>query len=106
MVQTKDPSGEKSKTYIFDGIRIEVLPYFIYEVNLYKYWKGGFCMLGTRTFKSDRFLNIKCKRKIKRYDTYFIEKEVTLIGAPYQFIRENNLPEYKSVINTKKLKRK
>lgn len=106
MIRTKDHSGQEPKTYIFDNNRIEVVPYFIYEVGLYKYWKSGFCMLGTRTFKSDKFLNIKCKRKVKRYDTYFIEKEIVLIGAPYQFIRENNLPEYKPIINIKKSKRK
>lgn len=106
MVQQRDRSGLNHKVYNYDGVKIEILPYFLYEVCIYKYWKSGFCMLGSRFFKSDTLLNIKHNHKFKRYDEYIIEKEVTLIGAPYQFIRENKLSEYKSNIKSKKPRRK
>lgn len=63
-------------------------------------------MLGNRFFKSDKLLDIKCHSKFKKCDGYSVEKEITLIGAPYQFIRENNLSEYKPNVKTKKLRRK
>ena len=54
MPRMKDRSGQEPKTYVYDGSRIEVLPYFLYEVCINKYWKWGFCVLGSRFFKTDR----------------------------------------------------
>lgn len=59
-------------------------------------------MLGSRFFKSDKLLSIKCLSEFKRYKDYLIEKEITLVGAPAKFIRENNLSEYKSIVKNKK----
>lgn len=102
----KNRSGQEPKIYIYEGIKIEVLPYFLYEVCIYKHWDTGSCMLGSRFFKSDKLLNIKCSNKFKRFSGYTIEKELTLMGAPYQFIRERNLSEYKPISKTKKFIRK
>lgn len=102
----KNRSGQEPKTYIYEGTRIEVLPYFLYEVCIYKHWNSGACVLGSRFFKSDRLLKIRCSSKFKQFSGYAIEKEITLIGAPYQFIRESNLSEYKPIIKTKKFIRK
>lgn len=106
MTRMKNRSGQEPKTYIYNDTRIEVLPYFLYEVCLYKYWQSGFCVLGNRFFKSDKLLDIKCQSKLKKFDGYSVEKEITLVGAPYKFIRENNLSEYKPNVKTKKLRRK
>lgn len=106
IVQEKDLSGDKKEFYVWDGSLVEPLPYFMYEVCAYKYWKNGFCILGSRLFKSDRLLNIKHPRKYERHDGYLIEKTVDLVGAPYGFIREMNLPVYERITKHKKSKRK
>lgn len=104
-LRMKDHSGQEHKTYLYEGTRIEVLPYFLYEVSIYKYWNSGACMLGSKFFKSDKLLNLKYYRKVENHDGFSIEKEVTLMGAPSQFIREKKLPEYKPIIKTKKLRK-
>ena len=106
MPRMKDRSGQEPKTYVYDGSRIEVLPYFLYEVCINKYWKYGFCVLGSRFFKTDKLLHIKHKNLLKCYKDHTIEKEIFLVGAPYEFIRENNLPVYEPNIKNKKVKKK
>lgn len=101
----KNHSGQESKTYICNGSRIEVLPYFLYELNIYKYWENGVCVLESRFFKLDKPLDIKHYSKFKKGDDCLIEKEITLLGAPLQFIRENKLSEYKPNCKTKKLRK-
>lgn len=92
MKRKNNPPG---KTYRFEGGQIEVLPYFLYEVSIDKVWKNGFCNLKNRFFKSDRFLRVVLTEDIRRYNEYSIVRSVTLLGAPYGFIKENNLPIYK-----------
>lgn len=94
MRRTKDRSGAKPVTYRFEGSQIEVLPYFLYEVSIDKLWKNGFCNLKSRYFKSDKFLKVRLTEE-KHYDGYSIVRSVTLLGAPYSFIKERNLPIYK-----------
>lgn len=106
MLQMKDHSGSDPKTYMYNDFRIEVLPYFLYEVCINKYWKWGFCILRRKFFKSDRLLHIKHFNIFKYYKDYIIEKEISLIGAPYEFIRENNLPAYEPNVKKKKFKKK
>lgn len=98
--QTKDLSG--IKLYVYNGFRIEELPFFLYEVSINKYWKNGFCVLASKLFKSDKLLNIKKYSKIKRYKDYFIEKSITILGVPFDFIRENNLKLYEPIKRKKK----
>lgn len=104
MPRMKDRSGQECKAYIFKDVLVRAVPYFLYEVCMYKYCSSGFCMLGSRLFRTDKLLNIKKASKLHHYKGYSIEKEISLIGVPYKFIRENNLPEYKSIRN-KKLKK-
>lgn len=100
----KDLSGYK--TYIYNDSRIEELPYFLYEICINKYWKGGFCVLESRYFKTDEILHIKHKNLFKYYKDYIIAKEISLIGVPYEFIQENNLPIYQPNIKKRKIKKK
>lgn len=95
MGRTKDRSGRKQVTYRFEGSQIEVLPYFLYEVSVDKLWKNGFCCLKNRFFKSSKFLKMKNTEECKQYDGYSIVRSITLLGAPYSFIKEHNLPIYK-----------
>lgn len=102
MNRTKDPSGQESEVYVYNGFCIEKMPYFLYEVCINKFWRGGFCTLGNSFFKSNRpFRTIS---KFEYFDNYIIEKEATLLGAPEWFIKECHLPVYKNV-KTKKLKK-
>lgn len=91
--QKKDRSGSETKLYIYEGSKIEVLPYFLYEVSIYKYWKNGFCLLGNKFFKTNKPL--RQYNNFKYFKEYFVEKEVSLLGAPIEFIEELNLIIYK-----------
>lgn len=100
MSRTKDRSGRKPATSRFENSQIEVLPYFLYEVSVDKLWKNGFCCLKSRFFKSDKFLKVK-EVEVKYFDGYSIVRSITLMGAPYNFIKERNLPIYKLKDNKK-----
>lgn len=103
MNPTKDHSGNKVKTYLYNGYQLLVLPYFLYEVDVYKTWKEGFALVRSRQFKSDKFLKIKNSVDIKHYDGYNLERSIDLIGAPMHFINEQKLPIYgKKLRKTKK----
>lgn len=93
--QTKDHFGRNPITYRFENNQISVLPYFLYEVSADKLWKNGFCNLKSRYFKSNKFLKVKHTVETKRFDGYKVVRSITLLGAPYNFIKENNLPVYK-----------
>ena len=106
MSRKKDRIGQQPPTYLYCDSRIEVLPYFLYEVCIYKYWGWGSCLLGSKFFRTSKPLNIDHFNKSKKYDGYSIDKEISLVGAPYEFIEENKLPMYKPNIKPKKLKKK
>lgn len=101
--QVSDHSG--SKFYEYEGGLVELLPTFMYEVTLNKYWNNGYCLLGSKSYKADRLLHLKNNCIITKYDGYLIEKEVSLVGVPQEFVDEMNLPLYVSKPN-KKLKKK
>lgn len=101
----KDHSGQELKSYVYDGIRIKVSKFFLYEVSLHKYWKNGYCLLGSKLFKSDKLLNIRCPRVYKRFKEYTIEKEISLIAAPQEFIIEMGLPVYEDTVIKNKPKK-
>lgn len=104
--QNKGPSGQDIKTYTYKGFRLEILPYFLYEICINKYWKGGFCTLESKFLKSDKPLKVKVFNQFKYGESFLIEKSITMLGAPYSFIRENNLPEFQLNNKKKKLKKK
>lgn len=90
--QTSVPSGPER--YLFNDFCIEIMPSFVYEVSLHKYWKNGYCFLGNKYYKSDRLLKLRSISETKVYDGYRIVKEIMLLGAPEGFIREMGLPIY------------
>ena len=100
--QTSDLSG--SKFYEYEGGLVELLPTFTYEVTLSKYWKNGFCQLGSKLYKANRLLHIKNNYIITKYKGYRIEKEISLIGVPQEFIDEMNLSPYVPKPNKKSKK--
>lgn len=98
--QTNFPSGPKR--YIFNNQVISVAPYFIYEVSLHKYWKGGYCYLGNKLYKSGQILHISKSVQVQKFKDYTLSKEVILLGAPEGFIKEMGLPIFVPEINEKK----
>lgn len=94
MPRTKDRSGNKLKTYLYEGYQLMVLPYFLYEVDVYRIWHNGFALERSRQFKSNKFLRIKNYVVIKHYDGHNLERSINLIGAPMSFIKEKKLPLY------------
>lgn len=102
----KDPIGQESEYYLYKGDKIEVFESFLYEVSIHKYWKSGYCLLGSKLFKSDKLLNVKVPHKYKYFKDYIIMKEISLVAAPYKFIRDMKLPIYKEPVINKLNKRK
>ena len=94
-----------SKFYEYKGIPVELLPTFMYEVTLNKYWKSGFCQLGNKFYKADKLLHVKNNYIITKYEGYYIEKEISLIGVPQEFIDEMNLSLYVPKSNKKSKKK-
>ncbi len=86
----KDPFGGK-EFYDFEGTLVEKSSSFTYEVCLYKYWKYGYCILGSKFYRSNKQLPIKKKNIFKKQEDFIIEKEINLIGVPEEFIKEMNL---------------
>lgn len=100
---TKDHSGDNS-FYEYENGLVKIYPEFIYEVCLYKYWKNGYCQLGSKLYKSNHLLHIKDNNIINKYLGFFIEKEISLIGVPKEFIEECKLKQYKPIIKKHKKK--
>ena len=101
--QTNDLSG--SKFYEYEGGLVELLPTFTYEVTLSKYWENGFCQLESKLYKADRLLHIKRNYIVTKYEGYSIEKEISLVGVPQEFIDGMNLSPYVPKPNKKSKKK-
>ena len=67
------------------------------DKELYRVYfkKNGCSMLGSKFIKSSKFIpKIVQNRKMK---SYTIEKDITLIGAPLEFIQSEHLPPYELI---------
>jgi len=80
------------KLYLFENQKIEIMPSFVYEVSFYKHWKGGCCLLGNKFYQSNKLVKLKHSTQIKRVKDFLISKDIVLLGAPIEFIKENKLP--------------
>lgn len=81
------------------------MPYFLYEVSVYKIAKNMAGLLDSKFFKSDKLLKIKNEVTCKKFKDYQIVRYVDLLGAPMEFIEENNLPIYELRKPSKKKKK-
>ena len=93
--------AEHVKSYRYNDLNIEVLPYFLYEVSFYKISENMANMLEKRYYKSDKLLNVK-ETTIKKYKHYTLIRYINLLGAPIEFIEDNYLPEYELIKKKKK----
>lgn len=82
--------------YKYEDCRIEILPYFLYEVSVYKIEPKRANILLTKYYTSNKLLKVKGTEVIKRFNKFNIECFVILLGAPQSFIKEYNLPEIKT----------
>lgn len=92
-------------SYRFGENRIEPMPYFLYEVSVYKITKNMAGILDSKFFKSDKLLKIKNDVECKKFKDYQIVRYIDLLGAPMEFIKENNLPIYELRKPSKKKKK-
>lgn len=81
-----------------DGSRIYPAPFFLYEVVTYKLYnskpyKGRAELIDSKFFKASKPLAMLGYKAIKKPD-YLLEQSVTWIGAPMEYILDNNLPIY------------
>lgn len=106
IIQKKDLIGLENKYYLYKGNIIYKFPTFLYCITVYKYWKFGSCELGKRYFTSDKLLDLKCFNQLSYYCNYTIEKDISLCGAPQEFIEDNKLPTYESNVKLKCRKQK
>ncbi len=104
MPRTKSPTADKPITYWYQDSQIEVLPYFLYEIDLYLISPRRANMLSNRCYTSDRLLNVKEVEVVKRFKNFNIQRFITLLGAPISFIEENNFPIYEPKKPSKKKK--
>lgn len=81
---------------------IKVFNGFIYEVLLHKYWSNGYCLMGHKFYQTTKELQIKSKYEY--HDDYFIEKEIILVAAPIEYLKEQNFSSIKPA--KKKIKKK
>lgn len=92
-------------SYQFGESRIEPMPYFLYEVSIYKVTRNMSCILASKYFKSDKLLKIKNRVECKKFVGYQIIRYIDLLGAPMEFIKENKLPIYELRKPSKKKKK-
>lgn len=97
----KDLSGYD--LYVYEGFKVEILPYFLYELSISKYWKNGYCLISSKFYKIDKPLSIKHYNVFRKFNGYLIGKELTPIGVTQEFANYNNLQKY---IPKKKIKKK
>lgn len=80
--------------YLLGNNIIEVLPYFLYEISIYKITKNTAGLLESKYYTSTKLLNIKKDVVCKKYKNYSVIRFITLLATPIDFIIENKLPVY------------
>lgn len=94
------------QTYLLEDNRVEILPYFLYEVSIYKITKDTAALMASQFYKSEKALTLKKDVTIKRYKDYSIVRYVDVLGVTQEFVEENNLPTYESKVKKKSIRRK
>ena len=74
--------------------RIEVMPYFVYEISIYKLCENRAELLDSRIKVFKDKLNIKKWAKKKKFKDFIIMEYITWLGAPEEYIINNNLTPY------------
>jgi hypothetical protein len=83
--------------YRFGESKVEILPYFLYEVTIYKIFKDRAVLLDSALYKACKLLSFKKEVKSKHYKNYSIVKTINLLGVTQDFVDENHLPKYEPI---------
>lgn len=94
------------QTYLFGDNSVEIMPYFVYEVSVYKITQNMASLMVSKLYKSDKVLMIKQPVTIKKYKDYSIYRYIDVLGVTKEFVEENNLPIYEPKVKKKTIKRK
>lgn len=86
---------EEPILYEYNGNLVEELPYFLYEVCIYKISLNNANLLSSKYYTSNKLVKLKDIVIMYRFKDFNIQRFISLIGAPRQFIRENNLKIHK-----------
>ncbi len=81
-------------SYRFGDERVEEMPYFLYEISIYKITKDGIGILNSKFLKSNKLLEIKKEVICKKYRNFQLMQCIDLRGVPIDFIIDNNLSLY------------
>ena len=85
---------EAPKIYRFGHNSVEILPYFLYEVTVYKITKNTVAIVNSQYYKSSKLLNIKKDTLIVRRNGYIIVTYLNVLGVTQEFLENNNLQLY------------
>lgn len=82
--------------YHSGDVKLTVYPSFLYEVQLYLIRKDRVECVGTKFFSSDKPLKVKESQFIKMDKEITCAKYITWIGAPLDYLRNNNFKVFNS----------
>lgn len=88
------------------GDRLEIADYYIYEVSVYKLFKGRSECLGSKFYKSNVCLQNTKPKILKKTKTFILIKYIDWIGAPEIYIKKNYLKEFELFKKKRKNERK
>lgn len=77
--------------YEYNGRLIEELPYFLYEVCIYKISKNSANMLSSRYYIANKLLKVEENKITNKFKNFIIQRFINLLGVPKYFIEDNNL---------------
>ena len=90
--------------YLIGDNKVEIMPYFLYEVSIYKITKNMASLMDSQLYKSDKVLKVRNDITVNKYRDYSIVRYVTILGVTKEFVEENDLPIYKKKLTKRKKK--
>lgn len=90
--------------YLIGDNKVEIMPYFLYEVSIYKITKNMASLMDSQLYKSDKVLKVRNDITVKKYRDHSIVRYVTILGVTKEFVEENDLPIYKKKLIKRKKK--
>lgn len=86
------PTNQES--YQYGEHRIIPMPYFLYEITIYRISNNIAAIINSKFFKSKKLLKFKKEIERIQHKNYYTIKSIDMLGAPIDFIKENKLPLY------------
>lgn len=80
-----------TESYHFGENKIIILPYYLYEVSIYKITNDTVNIINSKYYKSNKLLKTNKEIEYRKFRNYLLVRYIDLLGAPINFIKENNL---------------